>query len=136
MKTRLTGAELLKTIAQFSEMSRSELAKKCGYINRSGNAQIQPFLTAILDAKGEKIGTNTRCKLDDTQVYCKIAPNGVLAIPHRFNEAIGCKPGDYALVEVDIEAGVISIKKYPRKSQKSEIASVGNGRRRSRKRSS
>ena len=136
MKTKLTGIELLQTIAQSSEMSRSELAKKCGYINRSGNAQIQPFLIAILEAKGEKVGTNTRSELDDNQAYYKITPNGVLAVPHRFNEAIGCKPRDYALVEFDIEAGVISIKKDPRKSQKSEIVSAGNGHRRSKKRSS
>jgi hypothetical protein len=136
MKPRLTGLELLQTITQFSEMSRSELAKKCGYVNRAGKVQIQPFLIAILAAKGEKIGTDARSELDDTQAYYKITPNGVLAIPHRFNEAIDCNPGDYAFVEVDIEAGVISIKKDPRKTQKSQIVSASNGRRRSRKRSS
>lgn len=99
-KEPLTGKALLQKIKEVSNLSRREVAKRCGYYNTSSSGQIKINLTdfydAVLAAKGialEPEGTKDGRGREATY-RVSVHKNGQLVIGSNYTKEMGLKPGD------------------------------------------
>ena len=118
----LTGPDLLAKVKELGDVSKTDLARACGYVSSrpdgTERTNFTAFYSALLSAKGldlsdaPKTGSPGR-KLTYT---AKIHFNGALMIGKAYTAQLGLEPGD----EFEIKLGRKQIKLIPLGSTEEE----------------
>ena len=112
----LTGSELLAKVKDLGDVSKTDLAKACGYVStkKGGGDRVNftAFYEALLNAKGVDLGGGTAGvgkggrKLS---YIAKVQGNGNLLVGNAYTAMLDLKPGD----EFEIKLGRKQIKLVP-----------------------
>lgn len=112
----LTGSELLAKVKDLGDVSKTDLAKACGYVStkKGGGERVNftAFYEALLNAKGVDLGGGTAGvgkggrKLS---YIAKVQGNGNLLVGNAYTAMLDLKPGD----EFEIKLGRKQIKLVP-----------------------
>jgi hypothetical protein len=114
----LTGSELLAKVKELGDVSKSDLARECGYVStkKDGGERLNftAFYEALLGAKGVNLGTDSSGrgtgKVGRKLAYStKIQFNGNLLIGKAYTAMLDLQPGD----EFEIKLGRKQIKLIP-----------------------
>ena len=113
----LVGAELLAKVKDLGDVSKSDLAKGCGYVStkKDGGERINftAFYEALLEAKGltlSGIGTGGVGKGGRKLSYtAKVQGNGNLLVGKAYTAMLDLNPGD----EFTIKLGKKAIRLIP-----------------------
>jgi len=101
----LTGSELLAKIKQCEGVSKTEMARACGYIvEKDGKQRIKfaEFYAALLEAKGIDLGNGpSDAKGRKLSYRAKVQFNGKLSVGEGYLRQMGMEPGD----EFEINVG-------------------------------
>jgi AbrB-like transcriptional regulator len=103
----LKGKALLHKVKEFSDLTRREKAKRCGYYTVGKNSQdrinVADFMQALLEAKGIALspdsGKDGRGREPTYRV--SVHQNGQMVIGSTYTKGMGLKPGD----EFEIKLG-------------------------------
>jgi hypothetical protein len=118
----LTGADLLARIKELGDVSKTELARACGYVStRSDGSErlnFTAFYDALLKAKGISLGEpNEPRRRGRTLSYrTKVQFNGNLMVGSAYTAMLGFEPGD----EFEIQLGRRQIRLVPVNGDDSE----------------
>ncbi|MCP9880867.1 AbrB family transcriptional regulator [Cyanobium sp. Alchichica 3B3-8F6] len=113
----LTGPDLLAKVKELGDVSKSDLARECGYVTtkKDGGERINftAFYEALLVAKGVSLGTDGGRgpgKGGRKLAYStKVQFNGNLMVGKAYTAMLDLKPGD----EFEIKLGRKQIKLIP-----------------------
>jgi hypothetical protein len=110
----LTGQDLLAKVKEFSEGSKSDLVKACGYVSSkkdgSDRLNFTAFYEALLEAKGVEIGGTSVGKGGRKLSYtATVQGNGNLLIGKAYTAMLNLQPGD----EFEIKLGRKQIRLVP-----------------------
>lgn len=110
----LTGPDLLAKVKEFSDGSKSELVKACGYVSSkkdgSDRLNFTAFYEALLEAKGVEIGSGVVGKGGRKLSYiATVQGNGNLLIGKAYTALLNLQPGD----EFEIKLGRKQIRLVP-----------------------
>jgi hypothetical protein len=110
----LTGQDLLAKVKEFSDGSKSDLVKACGYVSTkkdgSDRLNFTAFYEALLEAKGVEIGGTSVGKGGRKLSYvATVQGNGNLLIGKAYTVMLNLKPGD----EFEIKLGRKQIRLVP-----------------------
>ena len=104
----LTGSDLLAKVKDLGDVSKTDLARACGYVSdkKNGGQRVNftAFYEALLSAKGVELGTGTAGigkggrKLSYT---AKVQGNGNLLVGKAYTAMLDLNPGD----EFEIKLG-------------------------------
>jgi AbrB-like transcriptional regulator len=103
----LKGKALLQKVKEFSDLTRREKAKRCGYYTVGKNSQdrvnVADFVEALLEAKG--IALTPESSKDgrgrEPTYRVSVHQNGQMVIGSTYTKGMGLKPGD----EFEIKLG-------------------------------
>ncbi len=103
----LKGKALLQKVKEFSDLTRREKAKRCGYYsvgkNKQDRVNVAEFMQALLEAKGIALtpesGKDGRGREPTYRV--SVHQNGQMVIGSTYTKGMGLKPGD----EFEIKLG-------------------------------
>jgi len=112
----LAGAELLAKVKELGDVSKSDLAKACGYVSekKGGGERVNftAFYEALLGAKGVELGGSSAGigkggrKLS---YVAKVQPNGNLLVGKAYTAMLDLNPGD----SFEIKLGKKAIRLVP-----------------------
>ena len=112
----LTGADLLATVKELGDVSKSELVRSCGYVStkKDGGERLNftAFYEALLEAKGLSLGNDGvgRGKGGRKLSYtATVQGNGNLLVGKAYTAQLGLEPGD----EFEIKLGKKQIRLVP-----------------------
>ncbi|WP_094560371.1 AbrB family transcriptional regulator [Synechococcus sp. 8F6] len=113
----LTGPDLLAKVKELGDVSKSDLARECGYVTtkKDGGERINftAFYEALLVAKGVSLGTDGGRGLGKggrkLAYSTKVQFNGNLMVGKAYTAMLDLKPGD----EFEIKLGRKQIKLIP-----------------------
>ena len=111
----LTGSELLDKVKEVGDVSKTELAKACGYVitkkNGSEQTKFTQFYEALLDAKGVSLGGSSGIGKGGRKLSykAKVQGTGNLLIGMAYTAMLDLKPGD----EFEIRLSKNSIRLVP-----------------------
>ena len=111
----LTGPELLAKVKEVGDVSKSELARACGYVTSQpdGTERINftAFCAALLSAKGIELGSGTKSSKSGRKLSytAKVQFNGNLMVGKAYTAMLDLQPGD----EFEIKLGRKQIKLIP-----------------------
>ena len=111
----LTGTELLDKVKEVGDVSKTELAKACGYVitKKDGSEQVKftQFYEALLDAKGISLGGSAGVgKAGRKLTYkAKVQGNGNLLVGMAYTTMLDLKPGDEFTIKLSEKKGVTLI---------------------------
>ncbi|MBW4554140.1 MAG: AbrB family transcriptional regulator [Aphanocapsa sp. GSE-SYN-MK-11-07L] len=103
----LKGKALLQKLKEFSDLTRREKARRCGYYtvgkNNQDRVNVAEFVEALLEAKGIALtpesGKDGRGREPTYRV--SVHQNGQMVIGSTYTKGMGLKPGD----EFEIKLG-------------------------------
>jgi hypothetical protein len=94
----LSGKPLLERVSDLGNLSKSELARACGYysVTKSGKERVNftAFYEALLDAKGVNLDEPKGRKGRQPGFKARVQSNGNLLIGKAYTEKLNLKPGD------------------------------------------
>ena len=109
----LTGADLLAKVKELGDVSKSDMAKACGYISvkKDGGERINftAFYEALLNAKGVDLGGGSAGvgkggrKLSYKAV---VQGNGNLLVGKAYTAMLDLQPGDEFTIKLSKKKGV------------------------------
>ena len=109
----LTGADLLSKVKELGDVSKSDMAKACGYISvkKDGGERINftAFYEALLNAKGVDLGGGSAGvgkggrKLSYKAV---VQGNGNLLVGKAYTAMLDLQPGDEFTIKLSKKKGV------------------------------
>ena len=111
----LTGAELLTKVKELGDVSKTELATKCGYVSKkkdgSDRVNFTAFYEALLGAKGVELGGNASVGKGGRKLsyVATVQGNGNLLVGKAYTAMLGLEPG----AEFDIKLGKKAIRLIP-----------------------
>ena len=112
----LTGSELLAKVRELGDVSKSELARACGYVStkKDGGERLNftAFYEALLEAKGinfDAAGGGTGKPGRKLSFTTKVQFNGNLLIGKAYTALLGLQPGD----EFEIKLGRKQVRLVP-----------------------
>jgi AbrB-like transcriptional regulator len=105
--TPLKGKALVQKVKEFSDLTRREKARRCGYYtvgkNNQDRVNVAEFMEALLEAKGIPLtpesGKDGRGREPTYRV--SVHQNGQMVIGSTYTKGMGLKPGD----EFEIKLG-------------------------------
>ncbi len=96
--TPLTGKALLERINELGNLSKSDLARACGFysVTKAGKERVNftAFYEALLDAKGVNLDEPKGRKGRQPGFKARVQSNGNLLIGKAYTEKLNLKPGD------------------------------------------
>lgn len=93
----LTGKALLNKVQELANLSRREIAKRCGYVSsQSGRVSLADFYEALLAAKGLTLES---AKARDGRgrepsFRTSVQKNGQIIIGPHYTQSMGLQPGE------------------------------------------
>ena len=109
----LTGADLLAKVKELGDVSKSDMAKACGYVStkKDGGERINftSFYEALLNAKGVELGGGSvgvgkgGRKLSYKAV---VQGNGNLLVGKAYTAMLDLQPGDEFTIKLSKKKGV------------------------------
>ena len=109
----LTGADLLAKVKELGDVSKSDMAKACGYVStkQDGGERINftSFYEALLNAKGVELGGGSAGvgkggrKLSYKAV---VQGNGNLLVGKAYTAMLDLQPGDEFTIKLSKKKGV------------------------------
>ena len=109
----LTGADLLAKVKELGDVSKSDMAKACGYVStkKDGGERINftSFYEALLNAKGVELGGGSAGvgkggrKLSYKAV---VQGNGNLLVGKAYTAMLDLQPGDEFTIKLSKQKGV------------------------------
>ena len=113
----LTGADLLAKVKELGDVSKTDLAKGCGYVSpkKDGGERVNftAFYEALLEAKGINLATGGTAGIGKggrkLSYIAKVQGNGNLLIGKAYTAMLDLNPGD----EFDIKLGKKAIRLIP-----------------------
>lgn len=101
----LTGKALLQKLKEFSNLSRRETAKKCGYysVTKDGQERVNltDFYDAVLTAKGIPLDSEAKDGRGREATYrVSVHKNGQIVIGVAYTELMNLKPGDEFIIKL------------------------------------
>ncbi|MAN18165.1 AbrB-like transcriptional regulator involved in photosynthesis regulation [Synechococcus sp. A18-25c] len=109
----LTGADLLAKVKELGDVSKSDMAKACGYVStkKDGGERINftSFYEALLNAKGVELGGGSAGvgkggrKLSYKAV---VQGNGNLLVGKAYTAMLDLQPGDEFTIKLSKKKGV------------------------------
>ena len=111
----LTGPDLLAKVKELGDVSKSELARSCGYVSTQAEGaeriNFTAFYAALLSAKGIELGGVTKSGKSGRKLTytAKVQFNGNLMVGKAYTAQLGLEPGD----EFEIKLGRKQIKLIP-----------------------
>ena len=113
----LVGAELLTKVKELGDVSKSDLAKGCGYVStkKDGGERINftAFYEALLEAKGLSLASSGSSGIGKggrkLSYTAKVQGNGNLLVGKAYTAMLNLEPGD----EFEIKLGKKAIRLLP-----------------------
>ena len=111
----LTGPELLAKVKELGDISKSDLAKGCGYISKKKDGgdrvNFTAFYEALLEAKGVSLGGDGAVGKGGRKLsyIAKVQGNGNLLVGKAYTAMLDLEPG----AEFDIKLGKKAIRLIP-----------------------
>ena len=112
----LVGKELLEKSKLLSKKSEEEIARGCGYIGPSGRVLRKSFYRALVEAKGYKLGNNSKGRLGNRSsrgrqavFRTKVHGNGNLLIGHAYTKKLGLIPGQEFKIDLKKDSKSINL---------------------------
>lgn len=99
----LTGKALLKKVESLGNLSRSAIAKQCGYVSeRDGRVNLAAFYEALLAAKGVNLeaGKDKDGRGRESTYRASVQKNGQIIIGANYTQLMGLKPGTQFEIKV------------------------------------
>lgn len=102
----LTGSELIAFVKDNSDLNRTQLARKAGYVSQTADGKtkvlVQQFYDALLSAQGLPIrnghpGIGNR---KTAQHMTTVHKSGILLVGRAYTKEFGAEPGDVFGIEV------------------------------------
>ena len=123
----LTGADLLAKVKELGDVSKSDMAKACGYVStkKDGGERINftSFYEALLNAKGVELGGGSAGvgkggrKLSYKAV---VQGNGNLLVGKAYTAMLDLQPGDEFTIKLSKKKGVSLIPSGAEDASKTE----------------
>ena len=115
----LTGSDLLAKVKELGDVSKSELARACGYVSTKKNGgerlNFTAFYEALLEAKGVNLGDSGVAGIGKggrkLSYIATVQGNGNLLIGKSYTALLDLKAGD----EFEIKLGRKQIRLLPTK---------------------
>ena len=111
----LTGTELLDKVKEVGDVSKTELAKACGYVisKKDGSEQVKftQFYEALLEAKGVSLGGSSGIGKGGRKLSykAKVQGNGNLLVGMAYTAMLDLKPGDKFTIKLSERKGITLI---------------------------
>ena len=110
----LTGTELLDKVKEVGDVSKTELAKACGYVinKKDGSEQVKftQFYEALLEAKGVSLGGSSGIGKGGRKLSykAKVQGTGNLLLM-AYTSMLDLKPGDEFTIKLSGRKGITLI---------------------------
>tara|TARA_Y100000589_G_scaffold317100_1_gene342635 strand:+ start:3549 stop:3902 length:354 start_codon:yes stop_codon:yes gene_type:complete len=112
----LVGKELLEKSKLLSKKTEDEIARGCGYIGPSGRILRKSFYRALIEAKGYKLGNNSKGRPGNrssrgrqAEYKTKVHGNGNLLIGHAYTKKLGLIPGQEFKIDLKKDSKCINL---------------------------
>ena len=110
----LTGADLLAKVKELGDVSKSDMAKACGYVStkKDGGERINftSFYEALLNAKGIELGGGGSAGIGKggrkLSYKAVVQGNGNLLVGKAYTAMLDLQPGDEFTIKLSKKKGV------------------------------
>jgi len=110
----LTGADLLAKVKELGDVSKSDMAKACGYVStkKDGGERINftSFYEALLNAKGVDLGGGGSAGIGKggrkLSYKAVVQGNGNLLVGKAYTAMLDLQPGDEFTIKLSKKKGV------------------------------